>query len=147
MAALINAIANDGIYTKPGVYEGSVNNEGEIAKYAEGSDSLPVMEVLVAQRIKGYMESAVKYGTAAAGYSENYTVGAKTGTAETDLMAEGKKLVNYWYCGYMSLDGAPKYAIVVLSEGAKTGSNTTGQVFKSIADSIYEKILVKSDKN
>lgn len=137
MAGIVNAVASGGIYKTPSIYEGKVENGNEITQSAESSGGVPVMEELVALRLRSYMESAVKYGTAYKGDSPAYTAGAKTGTAETGVFVNDSQLLNYWYCGYMGPSGSPEYAVAILNEGAAEGDNPTGDIFKKIGEYIY----------
>lgn len=137
MASVISTIASGGVYQDLNIYKGVVDSDGNLLSYDTDSSSVDVMDSLVSLRLMSYMESAVKYGTATAGYSELYTSGAKTGTAETEMYEDGEKLYNYWYCGYVGQDD-PEYAIVVLNESAIKGDNPTGEIFKNIGEYIYK---------
>lgn len=131
MAAYIGAIANNGIYTKPTVYEGDVNEEGSFTQSPESPDSLRIMEVSTARQLKNYMRSVVKYGTGYAALSDDYKAGAKTGTAETGIYENRTRLINSWFCGFTGEDD--DYVIAVLCDGCTDKNNVSAEVFSRIA--------------
>ena len=79
------------------------------------------MEETTANRLRAYMESTARFGTAKVGAPENCVAGIKTGTAQTGIFdANGKEIMNYWYGGYLCGDeGDPKYTLVILEESAE----------------------------
>lgn len=133
MAGLVGAIANEGIYTVPTVYEGDVNEEGKITGQNENTGGVSVMEASVALRLRNYMQSVVKYGTGMDAYSDDYVAGAKTGTAETGVYENGKQLLNYWYCGFVGRTQQPEYVIIAMSDRTQEGENMTAETFAEIA--------------
>ncbi|MEG1426566.1 MAG: penicillin-binding transpeptidase domain-containing protein [Oscillospiraceae bacterium] len=138
IAALVNTIAAEGKYTSPKLYEGEVSDEKELLPSPANTGSISAMEALVAFRLKGYMESTSKYGTAQEGAPDGITSGAKTGTAQTGVYAGSEELLNYWYAGYIESAGKGSYAIVVLSEGDFSGKNPTPKIYKTIAEAIHK---------
>ncbi len=145
VASVVNTIISEGIYTAPSVYLGEVSDDKEIIPYTDSRSDLSVMEKTVADKIKSYMESAAKYGTGREGAVEGYTIGTKTGTAQTGILVDEKALLNYWYAGYVT-DGEESYVIVVLDEGATRGENPTASVFKGIAEYIASNYMPKEEE-
>ncbi len=142
VAVMINTIISNGRYIAPTLYLGEVNSNMELERETENKAKAVVMETDTALRLKSYMESVVTYGTGRKGDVEGYSVGAKTGTAQTGVYENGSELFNFWYGGYIS-DGKDEYVIVVLNEGVKESQNYTGEVFNEIATYISEKYLYK----
>ncbi len=140
VATMINTIISNGHYTAPKIFLGEVNDEKELVEDERNYSKFSVMETDVALRLKSYMESVVTYGTGRKGDVEGFSVGAKTGTAQTGIFEDGKELSNFWYAGYVS-DGIDEYIIVVLNEGVQDTENYVGDVFSEIATYISENYL------
>lgn len=136
MAGLISCIAREGIYTIPNILEAYVDEEAELLPQNSHGE-VRVMSRETAATLRSYMESVVKFGTGREAYSENYTAGAKTGTAQTGVLENGIEKLNYWFCGYVGRTQVPEYAIVVLREGASDGHNPCPQVFSTIAERLW----------
>ena len=79
------------------------------------------------------MRTAVLEGTAKAGASDKITSAAKTGTAETGIIKNGRKVNQAWYAGFFPYE-SPKYACVVLAEDGASGGGSAGPAFKEIAE-------------
>ncbi len=133
MAAMIGAIANNGVYSIPNILEGFVDEDGNILEGGHHGQ-VQVMSPGTAQKLRTYMESVVKFGTGRSAHSEDYSAGAKTGTAQTGVFEDGNEKLNYWFCGYAGRTEVPEYVIIVLREGASDGENVTGEVFRRIAE-------------
>ena len=74
---------------------------------------------------EGMHDGVVKdYGVAHGLYSPNYSLGAKTGTAELGV---NKQFVNSWVSGFFPYED-PHYAFVIIMERGPV-SNTTGALF------------------
>ena len=135
MASLMSTIAANGIYSIPNIVEGFVDEDGNLLETGHHGQ-VRVMEAQTAQKLRDYMESVVKFGTGRAAYSEGYTAGAKTGTAQTGIFEGESERLNYWFCGYAGRTEVPEYVIIVLREGADDGENVTGEVFRRIAEGL-----------
>lgn len=144
MNGMISAIARGGKYIRPTLYKGEVNEKGELSENDKSSACISVMEELVALRIKSYMESAQKYGTASGLEIEAPRCGIKTGTAQTGVFDGEKERMNYWYCGYIGDEKEDKYVIIVLDEGNSTGNNKAAEVFADIANMLFRDHLIES---
>lgn len=133
IASMINTIASDGIYNELKIYLGEMLTDGTVI-YEEYEDGIRITEQWIAEDIQKYMESTADYGTAKNGNTEEYLVGAKTGTAQTGVYENGEELLNYWYAGYVGKFTFAEYVIVVLEEGAVSGENNTAEVFKLMTE-------------
>ena len=79
------------------------------------------------------MRTAVLEGTAKAGASDKITSAAKTGTAETGIIKNGRRINQAWYAGFFPYE-SPRYVCVVLAENGTSGGGSAGPVFKEIAE-------------
>ncbi|MGN0478309.1 MAG: peptidoglycan D,D-transpeptidase FtsI family protein [Hominenteromicrobium sp.] len=137
LAAAVNAIAAGGVYTQPKVFLGTADTNLEVTE-AEKNEACKVMEPTTANRLRTYMESTARFGTARYGAPENCTSGIKTGTAQTGVYAEnGEEILNYWYAGYIcGDDGEPTFTIVILEETA--GESHVADAFRRIGETLVD---------
>lgn len=137
LAAAVNAIAADGVYTEPQLFLGTADTNLEITA-AEKKEGYKVMEPTTASRIRAYMESTARFGTARAGAPENCTSGIKTGTAQTGVYEEnGEEILNYWYAGYIcDEEETPAFTIVLLEETSK--ESHVAEAFCKIGETLVD---------
>ena len=137
LAAAVNAIASGGIYTKPRLFLGTADTNLEVSKSAE-NEGYKVMEPTTANRIRAYMESTARFGTARFGAPQNCTSGIKTGTAQTGVFAKnGEEILNYWYAGYLCDENdEPAVTLVILEETA--GESHVAQAFREIGEALVD---------
>ena len=81
------------------------------------------------------MKASVDYGTSEKGKPQFVSAAAKTSTAQTGIIENGKKIEQSWFAGFFPYE-KPKYVVVVLSEAGSGGGESCGPVFKEIADRI-----------
>ena len=137
LAAAVNAIAAGGVYTAPRLVYGYADTNLDIEE-TEPHEGYKVMEVTTANRLRAYMESTARYGTATRGAPQNCTSGIKTGTAQTGVYDEnGDEILNYWYAGYIcDAEENPVYTIVILEESA--GESHTAEAFRKIGETLAD---------
>lgn len=137
MAVFVNSIAMGGEYIAPQIYWGTVNQELEV-NGVPAFDSRKVMEATTANRLRTYMESTARFGTARIGAPENCISGIKTGTAQTGVYDEaGAEILNYWYAGYIcDSKEVPVYTIVIFEESS--GETHVPAAFKKIAETLVD---------
>lgn len=139
IAAMINAIVNDGNYVQPRLLEYTTDADGRPVHTYESAPSVSAMSKQTANTLRDYMVQTVATGTAGTGMPAHGGAGAKTATAETGWIQDGHTVIQAWYAGFYPAE-QPRYVIVVLAEDGKTGSGTCGPIFKQIADRIYEEL-------
>ena len=81
------------------------------------------------------MRVAVLEGTAKGGASDKVTSAAKTGTAETGIIRNGRNVNQAWYAGFFPYEN-PRYVCVVLCEDGSSGGASAGPVFREIAEKL-----------
>ena len=137
MAAAVNAIAADGIYMTPRLVYGMVDTNLSVQETEENTGE-KVMEPTTAARLRAYMESTARFGTARIGAPQNCVSGIKTGTAQTGVYDEnGEEIENYWYAGYIcNAQEEPLYTLVVLEETA--GETHVPQAFRKIGEALVD---------
>ncbi len=132
---LYMAIAGDGSYRTPSLIEATVKDGKTDIK--PPSAKVRVMSETTANKLKTDLaEVLTEGGTGEAAKPTLTTAAGKTGTAQTGIVKNGKKVTNSWFCGFFPLD-KPKYVVTVLSENAQ---KPCGSVFAYIADEITANI-------
>ncbi len=135
VAGMITAIARGGEYIEPFVVMGLTDEQMNIISQPFAPEKHRAMSKSTAEIIGECMRTAVLEGTAKAGASDRITSAAKTGTAETGIIKNGRKINQAWYAGFFPYE-APQYACVVLAEDGTSGGGSAGPVFKEIAERI-----------
>ena len=125
VAAIVNAVLNDGVYVRPRLVKGFRwrNREERLPRDA----GRQVVTAETARLVRGMMVRAVTAGTARRGYLKGRGSAGKTGSAEA-----GAERIYAWFAGYAPLD-CPRYVIVVMVEGGKSGAQDAAPVFRKIA--------------
>ncbi|HEX3016323.1 MAG TPA: penicillin-binding protein 2 [Caproicibacter sp.] len=136
IAGMVNAIASDGNFTQPYLYEGTVNANRQFTQKAEPQKSTNVMSEKTAALLRDFMKASIDVGTSKKGKPTYGTAGAKTATAQTGKYVNGVEAVESWFAGFYPYE-KPKYVIVVFAEGGDGGGTTCGPVFRDIADGLY----------
>ena len=135
VTAMMLAIAHDGLYREPTVVRGLTDGHGSMLSPSVPDETRQVMRPETAAVIRQGMRTAVEEGTAKAGAPDHTSAAAKTGTAETGIFRNGKRLNQAWYAGFFPYE-SPRYVCVVLAEGGLSGGGTAGPVFREIANRI-----------
>ena len=140
ITGLINAIASKGIYSNPKLVKGLTDESMKIVK----KDIVPEIKERVlyentAAILKSHMKASIEYGTSKKGNPENTTAAAKTSTAQTGIIEDGKRIEQSWFAGFFPYEN-PKYSIVILSEAGLGGGESCGPVFKEIAERMISEI-------
>lgn len=136
LALIMSAIDNGGVLMKPYVI-GQVENYSGTQVYAnEPEEYTRLLSQKESDILKQYLQAVVTQGTASALFSERYTAGGKTGSAEfTDA-----KDSHAWFVGYASDPNKEKEDIVVsvILEGAGTGSSYAVPAAKAVFDAYFQ---------
>jgi cell division protein FtsI (penicillin-binding protein 3) len=142
IAALYNAVANNGVMMKP-LFVKSVQRTGAVVEYYYPEVlNKKICSEKTLQDVKLALEGVVENGTAKSLKNPNYKVAGKTGTA---LVADGKagyknKVYRSSFAGYFPADN-PQYTCFVMvnapSKGVYYGAAVAGPVFKEIADKVF----------
>ncbi len=138
ICSLISAIANDGNMVYPYIVEGFTNADGtEMQSYTAHYSPQRVMSVATAKKLQQMMISVVEQGSGTRAKPDLLSAGGKTASAQTGrLDSEGNEIVDAWFSGFYPAEN-PKYAIIIVNEGADSGSRYAAPVFKAICDRLY----------
>lgn len=142
IAAMTACVAGDGLYRRPTVHLGTVNELG-ILTPATAEPASRVCTEQTAARLREMMCGVVNDGTGTDAAPAVYTAGGKTGTAQTGWKTEaGDTMVHSWFTGFYPAED-PQYVVTVLAEDADTTGESTAPVFKAVCDRLYRRGYIK----
>lgn len=133
VTGMFMTIARGGEYIEPSVVKGLTDDHLRLISVPRQPVQRRVMSVRTAEILGECLHAAVLEGTAKAGASDKITSAAKTGTAETGIIRNGRAINQAWYAGYFPYEN-PRYVCVVLAENGTSGGSSAGPVFKEIAE-------------
>ena len=136
IAQMIGAVANNGVMPAASVIESLVSPSGYQFEYWENASGRQTINPKTAQTLRSFMAKTVTDGTGAKGESDWVAAGAKTGTAQTGIIKDGRSVLQAWYAGFFPLEN-PEYVCVVVVEDGESGGSSAGPVFKYISDELY----------
>ncbi len=132
MAMIASAIANKGVLMKPYIVDSVINSYDIMVKATEKEEYKRLMSAKEARRLKQYMRSVCRYGTARNMAYSSYTAYGKTGTAELDKDDD----INSWFVGFAK-KGKKKVVVAVCLEDIKQGSDTAVNCAKQLFDTYF----------
>lgn len=133
MAMIAGAIANDGVMMEPRLMLSVSTAQGGTRTVLTSRTYKRACSTATAATIKEYMITCVKSGTGTRARISGYTVGGKTGSAET---SDDKSVeTNAWYVGFVDSAQHPLAIAVVLEQGGSGGG---------IAAPIAQKVLSRA---
>lgn len=142
LSNLYMAIANDGSYKAPTIIEGKVK-DGVLIEQASEIKEVRLMQKTTASVLRSYLAGVLdEDGTGALARPTLTTAAGKTGTAQTGIIRDGKRITNAWFCGFFP-QSEPRYVVVILAENANTGCT---KAFAEIADQITMINVIKQEK-
>ena len=137
---IVNTIVSDGVYTNPKLIKCLFNEAMKPTAFNEIKDEKEVViSKITAEKLKSHMKASIDYGTGKKGKPEYISAAAKTSTAQTGIIENGKKIEQSWFAGFFPYE-KPKYVVVVLSEAGSGGGESCGPVFKEIADRMVKEL-------
>lgn len=125
MAIVVSAIANNGTIMEPYIVDSITDSQGNV-KYKRVPKALTeAVDKETADKIKEYMLSTVKEGTARRANTSSIQIAAKTGTAENE---EGKE-PHSWFVAFAPYQN-PQIAVAVVVENGGAGSGKALDIAK-----------------
>lgn len=117
MALITCAYANDGKMPEPRLVDQILSPDGDVVETLPSGTWLAPVSPNTAQQVRDMMIDTVESGSVQSAQVDGYTVGGKTGTAET-----GSGSNHSWFIGFIGNPGEqPKYAVAVVLEEGTTG--------------------------
>lgn len=134
ITAMINTIANEGIYKPPRLVKEIKSDRHGTSRFFKPGPYRRVISPEVAHQMKKLLEAVVEEGVGQQAYLSGYGSAGKTGSAQT---SEQTAVVHAWFSGYAPRQ-KPKYVITVLIEEGKSGGQTAAPVFKEIMTALLK---------
>jgi peptidoglycan glycosyltransferase len=117
MALVASGVANDGEIMRPFLVDRLSDPEGATLRETRPSHWRRGSGPEAARQTAGMMVTAVEQGALGGAFAPGYTIGGKTGTAET-----GTGDPHAWFIGFIGLPGEePRYAVAVVIEAGGGG--------------------------
>ncbi|MCQ2404373.1 MAG: penicillin-binding protein 2 [Clostridia bacterium] len=139
VAQLAAAIVNGGAIYRPTLVAGTVDENGNFTK-ADPSPAQEVFSKETAKTLYPMMVYTMEEGTGAKGQPYYLPAAAKTGTAETGWVEDGKEVVQHWFTGFFPAE-RPQYVVTVLCENSEAREESAAPVFQEICDALYLRSL------
>lgn len=136
-ANMMAVVANGGVAKKINLADSIVDERGATIKTLRNEGSERVISKENAATLADMMREVVLEGTAQKVQNGIVAVAGKTGTAQTGWIENGEEMIHGWFCGFFPYDN-PKYAMAVLSENGKNGSESCIPAFREIVLKINE---------
>lgn len=134
MCAFLCTVGNMGVKNEPRLFLETVNNadKKESVAYPSGES---VLYPETCKTLLEYMNYVVTDGTGKNALSSDKRSAGKTATAQTGQFFMKNEYLNTWFAGVYPYDD-PEYAIVVMKEHGKSGSQDCCPIFRTIVESL-----------
>lgn len=141
VACMVSVFANGGYLAPPRLVAGYADTSGTtLAEQTPPYASNRVISAQTAQTIHDLMVAVVDEGSGRNAKPASGGAGGKTASAQTGSYyddAKTNEIVEAWFVGFFPAQ-QPRYTIVVLAQGADSGSLYAAPIFKDVADAILE---------
>ena len=137
ITAMMNAVANGGIWKAPRFVQGVVDADTmELVQPVETAEDVRVCDSDTANILRSMLISVVEEGIGRQAATDTGQAGGKTGTAQTGQFDEnGEELLNYWFSGFWPADD-PRYTITVLQDTTLEPETSSAALFARVVDAI-----------
>ncbi|WP_177917903.1 penicillin-binding transpeptidase domain-containing protein [uncultured Eubacterium sp.] len=132
MCAFLCTVGNRGIKNEPRLFLETVNNANQktMLSYPEPKS---VLSPDACKTLLEYMNYVVTDGTGKNALTSDKKSAGKTATAQTGQFFMKNEYLNTWFAGVYPYDN-PQYAIVVMKEHGKSGSQDCCPIFRTIVE-------------
>jgi peptidoglycan glycosyltransferase len=124
-AMMSAAVANNGTLMKPYLVDKELAPDLSVLKQTKPSQLSQVLNITQDQMLREMMVGVVTSpeGTGASAKLTGYTVGGKTGTADTGATSASNVQPDAWFTGFALQGNTPRIAVAVILENAGTNGN------------------------
>ncbi len=132
ITAMVNTVANGGVYLQPRLVM-EVRPPRGAPREIRPAVPVRALSPEVSRQICDMMEMVTRQGVGRRAWANPGGTAGKTGSAQP---VEGADRVNAWFSGYGPLDG-PGYIVTVLVREGVSGGETAAPVFREIMEGIF----------
>ena len=127
-------IANGGMKNQVRFVDSIIDENANNHKHSYSEEERVLSEETSKTLLK-YMRYVVTNGTGASAENSAHKSAGKTATAQTGQYFLGTEMLNTWFAGVYPFDN-PKYAIVVMCENGKSGSEDCAPIYREIVEKL-----------
>jgi len=131
ITAMINSVANGGLYLQPRLVK-EIRPAGGSPGQIMSTGPVRVISPEVARQLGDLMTMVTKQGVGRKAWVPGGGSAGKTGSAQ---LTEGDGPVNAWFSGYGPID-SPRYTVTVLVREGSSGGETAAPVFREIMEGL-----------
>lgn len=137
IAAMMNSVADGGVYYPPRLVYGVVDASLRITTEVQTPEPERILSAETAGILQDMLQSVVEEGIGQDAQPGALSAGGKTGTAQTGQFdEEGEELLNYWFCGFYPTE-SPRYTITVLQDSMLEPEISSAEIFSRVADALH----------
>ncbi len=137
-AAAFSSLINGGNYYQPHVMKNITDNTGAVVESNEPNLVRQTVSTEISDKLKTFLERAVREGTGQSAKVAGYTMGGKTGTAQKYPRGDGKYLVSF--LGFAPVEN-PKAVVYVVVDEPDVEDQANSVLAQEIAKEIYTELL------
>ena len=140
VAAMMNAIAADGVYRAPTFLLNTLREEdGAVLDTWPGPAGRQAMPARTARRLQKLLAGVIyeEGGTGREAAPIHGSAAGKSGTAQTgQFTAGGEEKMNLWFAGFCPADD-PQYTVVVMQDGQTAPAYASAAVFGRVCEALW----------
>lgn len=137
-AAAFSSLINGGNYYQPHVMKNITDNTGAVVESNEPNLVRQTVSAEISDKLKSFLQRAVREGTGQSAKVAGYTMGGKTGTAQKYPRGDGKYLVSF--LGFAPVEN-PKAVVYVVVDEPDVEDQANSVLAQEIAKEIYSELL------
>lgn len=130
VTAMMNTVANNGVYLKPRLVKDIRDYRGRIVKAFEIDTGKRAVSIQTAKTVQSMLGMVTQIGTGRKAWVAPWGSAGKTGSAQV-----GSEKIDAWFSGYAPVNN-PRYTVTVLVNDGESGGKTAAPVFKEIMQNI-----------
>lgn len=130
VTAMMNTVANNGVYLKPRLVLDIRDYSGHITKSFESDTGKRAISIQTAKEVQSMLGMVTQTGTGRKAWVTSWGSAGKTGSAQV-----GHEKTDAWFSGYAPVNN-PRYTVTVLVNDGESGGTTAAPVFKEIMENI-----------
>lgn len=137
ITAMMNVIADGGVWQCPRLVRGVVDGTGQLVSELRQPGPERICSTNTARVLRSMLGSVVEEGIGREAKPQELSAGGKTGTAQTGQFTdEGEELLNYWFSGFYPAE-EPRYTITVLQDAILEPEVSSAAIFARICNGLH----------